>query len=574
MRRDPSPPRLLALHLPDLPLQRIRRERGEGRGDGRPLAVEQEGRIVCADALALDAGVRPGQTITEALAACGRIELVPHAPSADLAALRALAEAMLALVPAVEPVWPDALLLDAGAAHLAAGGRGGSGAGGDERVLADGAVALAAELGWSARAVVATGKGPALALARAAGDAGAVKEPPDRSGRVRVVPAGGEARALAPLPLRALGLDGEAAERLEALGIATAGALARLPAESLAHRFGPHGLAAARLARGEDARPLVPWSPQTLPEEALELDGGAESAEPVLFAVKRLADRVAARLAGRALGATRLKLVLRLDPRGEERLLIPLARPTAEPARWLGPLRERIFSLRLPAAVTGLRLSAIEVAVLRAEQLAIGDRPEAMAALETVLARLAGRLGEEALFAAEPVERHRPEAAYRPIPFRRERRGQGAAPAARRRGVAPEVGDGGAERGGEAGAGEGEGSAGTGGWGAAVGAALPGCDAVAAPDALPPLGRFRPTRLLAEPRPLIAQGEGGRLTALRVDGRAHAVEAMEGPERLGGEWWNAPFERDYWRVRLEGLGDCWIYRDGRDGRLWLHGFFD
>jgi protein ImuB len=49
---------------------------------------------------------------------------------------------------------------------------------------------------------------------------------------------------------------------------------------------------------------------------------------------------------------------------------------------------------------------------------------------------------------------------------------------------------------------------------------------------------------------------------------------MEGPERLGGEWWNVPFERDYWRVRLEGLGDCWIYRDGRDGRLWLHGFFD
>jgi protein ImuB len=506
------PARLLALHLSDLPVQRLRRERGEGRGDGRPLAIEQEGRIVCADAIALDADVRPGQTVTEAVAACGRVELVPHAPSADLAALRALAEAMLALVPAVEPVGPDALLLDAGAAHLAAGGRGGSGAGDAERALAEGAVALAAELGWSARAVVATGKGPALALARAAGT----------SGRVRVVPAGGEARALAPLPLRALGLGGEAEERLAALGIATAGALARLPAESLAHRFGLQGVAAARLARGEDARPLVPWSPETLPEEALELDGAAESAEPVLFAVKRLADRVAARLAGRALGATRLKLVLRLDPRGEERLLVPLARPTAEPASWLGPLRERIFSLRLPGAVIGLRLAAIEVALLRAEQLAIGDRPEAMAALETVLARLAGRLGEDALFAAEPVERHRPEAAYRAIPFRRERHAPPPPP----------------------------------------------------PEEIPPLGRFRPTRLLAEPRPLIAEGEGGRLTALRVDGQPHAVEAMEGPERLGGEWWNVPFERDYWRVRLDGLGDCWIYRDGRDGRLWLHGFFD
>jgi protein ImuB len=516
MRRDPSPPRggrIMALHVAALPIQRLRRERGSS---GRPLAVEHEGRIVCADAEARAAGVRAGQTVTEAIAACGRVELVAHAPAADLAALRALAEAMLALVPALEPVRPDALLLDAGAAHLVAGGRDPALA---ERGLAERAVGLAQELGWGVRAVIATGRGPSLALARAA------REP------IRIVPPGDEPRALAPLPLGALGLDGEASERLAALGIDTAGALAALPIESLAHRFGVSGVAAARLARGEDARPLAPWTPETLPEEGLELEGPAESAEPVLFAVKRLADRVAARLAGRGLGATRLKLVLRLDPRGEERLLVPLARPTTEPASWLGPLRERIFALRLPAAVIGLRLAAIEVAVLRAEQLAIGDRPEAMAALETVLARLAGRLGDDALFAAEPVERHRPEAAYRPIPFRRERRGTPS------KAAAPP-------------------------------------DGPVGPDDPPPLGRFRPTRLLAEPRPLIAEGEGGRITALRVEGHAHAVESMEGPERLGGEWWNRPFERDYWRVRLDGLGDCWIYRDGRDGRLWLHGFFD
>jgi protein ImuB len=420
---------------------------------------------------------------------------------------------MLGLVPSVEPVRPDTLLLDAGAAHLASREPAVA-----ERLLAEGARGLALELGWSVLAVVATGRGPALALARAA------------ALPVLRVPPGEEPRALAPLPLHALGLDDATSERLAGLGIDSAGALARLPIESLAHRFGVAGVAAARLARGEDARPLVPWTPETLPEEGLDLEGAAESAETVLFAVKRLTDRVAARLAGRALGATRLKLVLRLDPRGEERLLVPLARPTAEAASWLGPLRERIFALRLPAAVTGLRLAAIEVAPLHAEQLAIGDRPEAMAALESVLARLAGRLGDGALFAAEPVERHRPEAAYRPIPFRRERRE-----------ARPKGGD------------------------------APLLDG---PDAPPALGRFRPTRLLAVPRAVIAEGEGGRITALRVDGRAHAVDAMEGPERLVGEWWGAPFERDYWRVRLEGVGDCWVFRDGRDGRLYLHGFFD
>jgi len=51
---------------------------------------------------------------------------VAHAPAADLAALRALAEALLAVAPAVEVVSPDALLLDASAAHLLRGGEPGS----------------------------------------------------------------------------------------------------------------------------------------------------------------------------------------------------------------------------------------------------------------------------------------------------------------------------------------------------------------------------------------------------------------------------------------------------------------
>jgi protein ImuB len=87
-------------------------------------------------------------------------------------------------------------------------------------------------------------------------------------------------------------------------------------------------------------------------------------------------------------------------------------------------------------------------------------------------------------------------------------------------------------------------------------------------------GRDRPTRLLAKPQHVVAEGEGGRLTALHVEGRARAVLDLHGPERLQGEWWSSGFDRDYFRIRLEELGECWVYRDGVDGRLWLHGFFD
>ncbi len=565
MRRD-GPPRVVALLVPDLPLQRIARAREPAEGGARPLAVVAEGRILCRDAAARAAGVRPGAPLAEALAACGRLAHVLADAVADRAALRGLADAMLGLAPAVELSPPDTLLLDASAAHLLAparvdGERRGSrmrlpgseqpGARGLERprekqswgsaplprdargepstppfrmfeeILARRALAVAAEMGYAARVAVATGRGPARAIARYA------------DGPIAWVPPGGAAAALAPLPVAALGLAPDVAARLGALGVESAGALARLPQGTLAHRFGPEGVVAARLARAEDDAPLVPYVPETLPEERLDLEAPAESAEPLLFALKRLADRVAARLAGRGLGASRLRIALKLDPRGEERLLVPLAAATASASRWLLAVKEHLFSLRLAAPVVGVRLAAIEVAAVVAEQLAIGDRPEAIAAMEGVLARLAVRLGDGALFAAEPVDRHRPESAYRAVPFPHRFAVPGRPHPARLRKVS-----------------------------AIAGASPP----------FPP--GVRPTRLLAAPAPVVAEGEGGRLTALRVAGRARAVLAMDGPERLRGEWWAGPFDRDYYRVRLDGLGDCWVYRDGGDGRLYLHGFFD
>ena len=512
-------PRVLALVVPDLALQRALRS----RPGAPPLVLAEEGRVVQASAAARAAGVRPGDSTVQARAACAGLAVHPLDRAADRAALRALAEAMLSLAPAVE-VGEDALLLDASAAGVGAPALDG------EACLAGRALELARRLGYAARVAVADGKWPARALARCAAE------------RVLVVPPGEAARALGPLPLAALELPDAVLARLAAVGVRSVGALAALPPETLTHRFGLPGAAAARLARGEDGRPLVPYLPETLPEEAWDCDGAMESVEPLLFGLRRLADRVAARLAGRGLGATRLRLRLALDPRGEERLFFPLARPSCSASGWLLLLRERLGELRLGAPVTGLALAAVEVAEAPAEQLAIGDRPEVTRALEAVLSRLAARLGEAALFAAEPADRHRPEAAYRPVPFRPSPSGRGHSDSA------------------ETARGE--------------GARTPTPTPTSTPTPTPGSDGIRPTRLLSPPRPVVAEGEGGRLTALRVDGRAFAVVALAGPERLAGEWWSERFDRDYYRVRLQGLGDAWVYRDGQDGRLYLHGLFD
>jgi len=504
-------PRLCAVHVPDLALQRVTRARartqgagsGSPAGDEPPLAVIGEGRVVAATPAARASGVRVGDSAVQAEAACAGLVLVPHDAEADRGALEALAEALLALAPAAEVVLPDVLLLDASGARVVARDEPDP-----EAAIAARAVAIAGELGYRARAVVANGRGPARALARF----GAVAPP---------VPPGRLTAALARLPLQALELPGPVAARLRALGIHDAGALARLPASGLGQRFGEAGVAAWRLARGEDPSPLAPWTPSVLPSEEVELEAPVESAEPLLFALKRLCDRAAARLAGRGLGASRLELVLRLDPAGTARLEIALASPSAAASRWLLVLRERIGMLRLEGAVARARLEVAAASPAPPEQLALADRPEQLAALDTVLARLAARLGADGAFAAEPVDRHRPEAAYRAAPFRASPR---------------RTGGGGGEE-----------------------------------DAPPPP---RPTRLLAAPLPLVAEGEGGRLTAVRLEGRAFPVAALSPPERLAGEWWDRPFDREYRRARLDGLGDCWIFRDVATGRLWLHGFFD
>jgi protein ImuB len=62
---------------------------------------------------------------------------------------------------------------------------------------------------------------------------------------------------------------------------------------------------------------------------------------------------------------------------------------------------------------------------------------------------------------------------------------------------------------------------------------------------------------------------------MNVAGRRREVQAVWGPERLTGGWWTTDvFSRDYYRVALEGVGQLWVFRDGRDGEFYAQGLFD
>lgn len=119
----------------------------------------------------------------------------------------------------------------------------------------------------------------------------------DAQDRVLVVPPGEEATFLAPLPLETIPLPLRDRQALQRLGVGTLGALARLPANAVQHRYGATGRQALRLAQGLDDTPLRPRPPRPAARVELSFDWEETELDRLTFALKLLSDQLAARLA-------------------------------------------------------------------------------------------------------------------------------------------------------------------------------------------------------------------------------------------------------------------------------------
>jgi protein ImuB len=479
---------------------------------GKPFALEEEDRgqrrVAFASSSALKAGIRSGMTLTAATALEPSLQHFPYRAEDEVRALMSLGEALMCVAPGFQLSDPDGMWFDASAAHLFGG----------EEGLCLRALEVCSGHGYRGRAVVASELFTARALAH------------QGSRPVLVVPEGGSARALAPLPLSAL--EGREREAFAALGMSTLGEVAKLPAGAVAARGGAAALRAHTLCGGGDDTPFLAAVLEEVLEERMTLEWPAESFEPLQFALKTVLDRLCARLAGRRRAAVRLNFLLKLDPTGNMELPLTLARPTARAKLLLDLARHQLSDLRVENPVAAIAVRVEEHNEDRGQQLALGDTPEGDAALEVVMSRLVTTLGEETLFSASLEAVHRPEQAYAARAFR---------PPSSTRGMAGEL--------------------------------LPEAEVeVPVDEAL----KERPSRLLEHPATLDAEvTESGELLAAWLLGKRRRVVAMAGPERLGGEWWaQSPFSRDYYRVHFEGLGPAWVFRDAQDGRFYLQGLFD
>ncbi|MDX9998857.1 MAG: DNA polymerase Y family protein [Phenylobacterium sp.] len=488
-----------------------RREAGVERDCGAPFALVETvrgvRRLAAVDAAAVALGLYPGQKGTDALALAPDLAVAELEPEADARALTALVDWCVRFSPAAAADPPDGLFLDvSGLAHLW---------GGEAALVADFKARLARN-GLTMRCAVADTPGAAWALAHFGRDG-------------TIVPPGGQAGLLAPLPPAALRLEPQTAAQLERLGLKRLEQLFALPRAPFAKRFGAEALRRLdqALGRAEEAlafrRPPTPWLARLAFAEPVS---APEDLARVAFDV---AEKLCARLEREGRGARRFELAFhRLDGCAVP-LRIGLSVAGRDPARIA-----RLFAPKLETVDPGF---GIEVVTLAAEGVEpIGARQVRLDAarddgegLAPLIDRLVNRLGEARVWKAVPVESHVPElAAGRAEPL---------APVPPARPWDPE--------------------------------------------------QPRPVRLFRRPEPIEAMAPipDDPPVQFRWRGRLRRVRRAEGPERIAEEWWKRPIEeaapsrvRDYYRVEDEDGARYWLFRaglyePGQPAKWWLHGLF-
>jgi protein ImuB len=228
------------------------------------------------------------------------------------------------------------------------------------------------------------------------------------------VAAGGEAAAVAPLPigllarLVALERPGQAragrraGAAVDALplatwrrwGLATLGALAALPSADLFERMGAPALAWQAMARGADARPLVPTAEPQPFEATCAFDWPIDAIEPLSFALGRVVDPLCARLDREGLGTVVLQTTLRLTTRELHVRRLGLPMPMRDPRVLRTLVVLDLESHPPPAGIDALtlRFEPVPGRIVQPSLLARAHpRPEALA---TLTARLRAVMGD------------------------------------------------------------------------------------------------------------------------------------------------------------------------------------
>jgi protein ImuB len=512
--------RILALWLPNWPVQRLVREQPELINCAVVL-YDQDARhgqrVKACSAAAEQQAVRPGMPLAEAqtLLVEGK-EVRPlfacHDARRDQEALVELAEWCEQFSPIVgldQADEPDTLLMDvSGSAHLFGG----------EEALAQTVVSVCRQQGLTVRVAIADTASAAWGFARWS------EVLAEETGDVAV---------LDLLPVDVLRLPPRATEQLHRLGIRRIEQLNLLPRASLAASFGDAVIERLDRLTGTIAEPIVAHHAR----EPLSVRWCFEHPTTNHDAIEHVLGELLAQLSRRLLeqGKGVLRLTCQLVCRNRRPLSIDISlfRPTIAPQHLLALAKLQLALISLPDTVEEVRIRALTTAPREQRQGELfGDAPrDQPAQLALLVERLSNRLGREQVVRAELQAESQPELAYRYWPLA----GEAATPQPTTLASPPPPG-----------------------------MPLPG-----------PL--LRPLRLFDPPQPIEVVGIAlnGPPAMFRYQRRRHRVARCFGPERIETGWWRGESSRrDYYRVETDEGNRWWLFRRLQDQRWFLQGAFE
>tara|TARA_R110002096_G_scaffold380623_1_gene574545 strand:+ start:5387 stop:6820 length:1434 start_codon:yes stop_codon:yes gene_type:complete len=450
-------------------------------------------RLLCLNMLAEQRGLRRGMGLADARSFCPDLQTVEHHPQTDQAFLNGLVRWAKRYCPWVGKNGGDGLSLDVtGSAHLF---------GGEDAMLHDMRVRLVrSEL--TVRIGLADTIGAAWALARFGegnAEAGKTRQSIDR------------------LPVASLRITPEEDTILQRLGIRTIGQLVALPRATVGQRFGASVLVRLDQALGEQAESISPEKDPPNHATRLTLPEPIGLAKDVMAGVERLLLPLCEKLNREMSGARVLSLVCRRVDGADQCVELRLARALRDPGRILPLFAKGVDGIDAGFGIDQLRLVAIQVEALPAEQVTQNHTRHSTDGLYDLMTRLGNRIGLENIHRFLPADSHIPEHGFI------------VAPAAW--------------------------SEPTGSWNHTT---------------------PRPIRLFP-PEHVVAQGNSPP-DRFKWRAMAFTVGRVTGPERIAPEWWLEDENwqhgvRDYWRVETREGHRLWMFHTPQNPNWFVQGVF-